>query len=64
MDQNYAAAMFQDLGLSPATMECSKAADCMGCQEGNIMEQADAEQAYVQAPLHGPETWLHIPPEH
>ena len=35
MDQNYAAAMFQDLGSSPATMECSKAADFHGCLKGN-----------------------------
>ena len=64
MDQNYANAMFQDLGSSPATMEASKAADCMGCRKDHDIEQADAEQAYVQAPLSGPETWVQIPPEH
>ena len=64
MDQNYAAAMFQDLGSSLATMEASKAADFAGCMPGNEMQQADAEQAYVQAELKGPETWIQIPPEH
>ena len=55
--------MFQDLGSSPATMEASRAADCHGCAEGNDIEQADVEQAYVQALLHGPETWVQLPIE-
>ena len=55
--------MFQDLGSSPATMECSRAADCVGCAEGNDIEQADVEQAYVQALLKGPETWVQLPME-
>lgn len=38
--------------------------DFMGCQEWNDVEQADAEQTYAQAPLHGPETWVQIPQEH
>ncbi len=44
-DQNYEAAMFQDLGSSPATMEASKAADFVGCMPGNLVQQAHAEQA-------------------
>ena len=63
-DQNYTTAMFQDLGSSPATMEASKAADLVGCAPGNTIEQADAEQAYVQAVLKGPETWVQLPEEH
>ena len=62
-DQDWQVAMFQDLGSSPATMEASRAADCHGCAEGNDIEQADVEQAYVQARLHGPETWVQLPIE-
>ena len=36
----------------------------MGCIEGNDIEQADAEQAYVQALMKGTETWVQLPPEH
>merc|ERR1712091_827299 len=57
-DQNYEVAIFQDLGSSPATMEASRATDCHGCIDGNDIEQADVEQAYVQALLKGAETWV------
>ena len=32
-----------------------------GCQPGYDVEQADAEQAYVQADLGGTETWIMLP---
>ena len=44
-------------------MEASKACDFVGCLEGNDVEIADAVQAYVQAYLQGPETWVQIPRE-
>ena len=44
-DQDYEAAIFQDLGSSPASMEASKNIDCYGCFPGHDIEQADAEQA-------------------
>ena len=62
-DQNYEVAIFQDLGSSPATMEASRACDCHCCIEGNDIEQADMEQAYVQAVLKGTETWMQLPIE-
>ena len=62
-DTNYDYAIFQDLSSNPATMEAAKAADLVALLPGNIGQQADAEQAYVQAELHGPETWVYIPPE-
>ena len=37
--------------------------DFNGCIPGNDCEQADAEQAYVQADLKGTETWVALPPE-
>ena len=64
VDQNYGAAMFQDLGSAPATMEASKAADFYGCVPGNDIQVADAEQAYVQAPMKGTPTWVALPREH
>ncbi len=60
-NQNWETAMFQDMGSSPATMEAAKAADAYGCFPGHNIEQADAEQAYVQAPLRGPTTWISLP---
>ena len=64
VDQNYDAALFQDLGSAPATMEASKAADFYGCVPGNDIQVADAEQAYVQAPMKGTPTWVALPREH
>ena len=63
MTQNWEVALFQDLGSSPTTMEAGKAADCNGCFPGNTIMQADAEQAYVQAPDVGTETWVALPIE-
>ena len=47
--QNRDIAIFQELASQPATLEASCAADAYGCIEGHTIEQADAEQAYVQA---------------
>ena len=45
-NQNWEAAIFQDLGSCPATMEASKTADFYGLIPGHAVEIADAEQAY------------------
>ena len=63
VDENWEAAIFQDLGSSPAGMEASKATDAYGCLPGNNIMQADAVQAYVQARLEGKETWVLLPDE-
>jgi len=63
IDQNYDAAIFQDLGSSPATMEASKLADFYGCAPDNVVQIADAEQAYIQADMTGTPTWICLPPE-
>ena len=61
-NQDWEAAMFQDLGSAPATMEAGKAADIYGSLPGHDIEQADAEQAYVQAPMRSPaKTWVLLP---
>ena len=44
-------------------MEASKNIDCYGCFPGHNIEQADAEQAYIQAELTGTETWVCVPEE-
>ncbi|CAE7218058.1 unnamed protein product [Symbiodinium sp. KB8] len=48
-DQNMEAALFQDLGNSPATFDASRWADYYGCLPGNDVQMADAIQAYIQA---------------
>eukprot|EP00974_Lingulodinium_polyedra_P110417 10678474-Lingulodinium_polyedra.AAC.1 len=57
VDQNYDAAIFQDLGSAPATIEASRAADAYGAAPGHETEVADVEQAYVQADMTGTPTW-------
>ena len=63
INQNWEAALFQDLGSAPATMEASKIADMWSCVPGHSMEQADAVQAYIQAELSGTPTWISLPEE-
>ena len=52
-DQNWEAAMFQEMSSCPTTMEAAKAADCYGLMPGNDVMQADADMAYTQALLGG-----------
>ena len=63
VNQNWEAAMFQDLGNALATMEASRIADCYGCFPQHDCQQSDAEQAYIQAPLKGTDTWVALPPD-
>ena len=60
-DQNWDVAMFQDLSASPATMPASRVNDAWGAQKGHCTKQADATQAYIQAFLKGPKTWIRLP---
>ena len=50
-DQSNEAAVFSDLGSSPASFEASRWADFYGSLKGNSCQTADAIQAYVQALL-------------
>ena len=59
--QNWEQAMFQDQGSAPATMEAAKFCDMYGLFPDHDIEQADAEQAYVQAELRGPPTYVVLP---
>ena len=61
-DERYDAAVFQELGSSPATLSASKAADMYGLLPGHILKQADAEAAYINAKLNTEaETWVRLP---
>ena len=44
-------------------MEAAKAIDAYGFLPDNDIEQADAEQAYVQAAIQGPQLWISLPKE-
>ena len=57
------AALFQDLGNSPATFDASRWADYYGCLPGNDVQMADAIQAYIQAKLSGVPCWVELPDE-
>ena len=62
-NQSFEAAMFQDLGNSPASFEASRWADFLGCHDGWDVQMADAVQAYIQATLRGTPCWIELPPE-
>ena len=50
-DENYEAAMFQEMGSAPATMEASKSCDFYSLLPRHIGQQSDAESAYTQSRL-------------
>ena len=61
-NQNWEAAIFQDLGSCPAKVEASKAVGFYGLAPGFAVEIADAIQAYIQAELSGNPCWICLPP--
>ena len=44
-------------------MEAGKNVDAWGTLHGHVLEQADAEAAYLQADYVGTETWVMLPPD-
>ena len=62
-DQSNEAAVFSDLGSSPASFQASRWADFYGSLKGNSCQTADAIQAYLQALLLGRKCWMELPPE-
>merc|ERR1712240_4068 len=63
-DHNGDSAVFEELQSAPAAMEAGRICDMYGCVEGNSLETSDGVQAYVQAELKGPKTWVEIPKLH
>ena len=63
-DHNGDAAIFEELQSAPAAMEAGRICDMYGCIQGNCLSTADGVQAYVQAKLQGPPTWVEIPRLH
>ena len=49
VDEYQEAALFNELGSSPATLEGAKAVEAYGCLPGHQIQQADASAAYTQA---------------
>ena len=63
-DEYWDVALFQELGSAPATLEAGKACDAYGLLEDHEVQQADAEQAYIQSKLDSKvPTWVRMPPE-
>ena len=60
-DQNFEAALFQDLGSSPASFDTARWVDMYGCLPGHECQMADAIQAYIQAILTGTPCWVELP---
>ena len=48
------------LSAKPVTKESAKISDWYACLPGHAQQQADAEQAYIQADMRGCETWVSL----
>ena len=62
-DQASDAALFQDLGNSPATLEPPDGLTFSVAFKGQDVQIVDAVQAYIQAVLPGTICWIELPPE-
>ena len=60
-DENHKAALFKELGASPASMESSRIIDACSMIGDHVLQQADAQQAYTQATLEATPTWVSLP---
>jgi len=54
-------AILSDLPSVPSSMEATKAIDAYGFSPGNLVEQADAQQAYIQSELGGAASCVPLP---
>ena len=62
-DQSWEVAMFQEMATTPTTLEASRYADLLSMMPGNIVEGRDVAQAYLQAEMEGPATYVVLPKE-
>eukprot|EP00435_Cladocopium_sp_Y103_P068276 s2538_g31.t1 len=63
-DEHGAAAVYQELGANPTSVQGLNACLAYGCIPGNSTTAADAIKAYIQARLSSSyKTWMELPPE-
>ena len=62
-DQNWDAAMLQEMATAPTTLEASRYSDVLSCFPGNSVEWRDVQQAYLQAEVEGTPTYVVLPPK-
>ncbi len=63
-DEHGSAAVYQELGANPASVQGLNACIACGTLPGNCVTAADGAKAYVQAYLKGKrKTWIELPPE-
>ncbi len=63
-DEHGSAAVYQELGANPTSVQGLNACIAYGSLPGNCVTAADAIKAYVQAYLKGShKTWIELPPE-
>ena len=60
-DQDWAYAVFEELGSAPPSIEAAKALDTFSLFPGYEETQGDAKSAYTQSFLQGTETWVALP---
>jgi hypothetical protein len=63
VDQDWQAACFEQLASTPANLESSRYADLYALFPGHSVEARDVQQAYLQAELRGPPTYVVLPKE-
>ena len=63
-DQDNRTAIFEEISSAPAAMEAGRICDMYGSLPDHKLTYADGAQAYVQARLKGPATWVEIPRMH
>ena len=63
-DEHGAAAVYQELGANPTSVQGLNACLAYGSLPGNSSSAADAVKAYVQALLSSKyKTWIELPPQ-
>ena len=63
VNQDFETATFADMGDAPTLLDGARLTDAYGCLPGHHIQQADAVQAYIQAPMKGVEVWISLCPE-
>ena len=62
-DQDWNVAMFSEMSSIPTNLEGSRVCDAYSCFLGDTVQGRDVEQAYLNAKLGGPPTYVTLPKE-